>query len=44
MDFSSKRLVITYSDGEGSTAGVGVAIWEEGRETEAGYHRTPPSI
>ena len=44
MDFSSKRLVITYSDGEGSTAGVGVAIWEEGRETEAGYLRTPPSV
>ena len=44
MDFASKRFVVSYSDGEGSTAGVGVAIWSEGEETEAGYLKTPPAI
>ena len=44
MAFDSKKLVISYSDGEGSTAGVGIAIWSEGDETEAGYIRTPAAI
>ena len=34
-------LVITYSDGEGSLAGVGVAIWAPGEKPQGGYMKTP---
>ena len=44
VDFQSKPLVISYPDGEGSTAAVGVAIWSKDHDTEAGYIKTPLSI
>ena len=44
MSFEGIPLVVSYSDGEGTDAGVGIAIWKEGEPTEAGYMRTPAAV
>ena len=44
MSFAGIPLVVSYSDGEGTDAGVGIAIWKEGEPTEAGYMRTPAAV
>ena len=37
-------LAISYSDGEGGMAGVGVALWRPASETLAGYIRVPSDL
>ena len=37
-------LAISYSDGEGGMAGVGVALWRPASETLAGYIRVPSEL
>ena len=44
MSFKGIPTVVSYSDGEGSEAGVGIAIWKSGEPTEAGYIKVPESI
>ena len=31
-NLSERRRIVSYSDGEGSEAGVGVALWESGTQ------------
>ena len=44
MQLSWVPTVVSYSDGEGFDAGVGIAIWKPGHETLAGYRRTPACV
>ena len=37
-------MAISYSDGEGDTAGVGVALWLPGGDCIGGYLRVPSSL
>ena len=40
-----RRRIISYSDGEGSEAGVGVALWESGTQVvRAGVLRVPEEV
>ena len=44
-DLSARRRIVSYSDGEGSEAGVGVALWEnETQVVRAGVLRVPEEV
>ena len=44
-DLSTRRKIVSYSDGEGSEAGIGVALWEnETQEVRAGVLRVPEEV
>ena len=44
-DLSARRRIVSYSDGEGSEAGVGVALWESGTQVvRAGVLRVPEEV
>ena len=44
-DLSTRRKIVSYSDGEGSEAGIGVALWEnETQEVRAGVLRFPEEV
>ena len=40
----NRNLVVSYSDGEGSNAQIGVAFWTEGRQPIAGVLRVPECV
>ena len=44
MDLASLKCAVSYSDGEGSDAGVGIAICIPGSGVIAGYIRVPDEI
>ena len=44
MSFDGVPHVVSYSDGEGAEAGVGVAIYKDGEPTEAGFMKIPACI
>ena len=44
VDMQSVPLVVSYSDGEGASAGVGVAVWSCDGSAVAGYIRTPWAV
>ena len=42
---SERRRIVSYSDGEGSEAGVGVALWESGTQVvRASVFRVPEEV
>ena len=44
-DLSARRRIVSYSDGEGSEAGIGVALWEnETQVVRAGVLRVPEEV
>ena len=44
-DLSERRRIVSYSDGEGSEPGVGVAFWESGTQVvRAGVLRVPEEV
>ena len=44
MALENTPHVVTYSDGEGSEAGVGIAIYRDNRKTLAGYMKVPKCV
>ena len=44
MDLSSVPVAVSYSDGEGADAGVGVALWLPGKRAKTGFLKVPPSV
>ena len=44
MDLASLPCAVSYSDGEGADAGVGIALWVPGRRAVAGYLQVPDSV
>ena len=44
MSFQGVPHVVSYSDGEGADAGVGVAIYKDGEPTEAGFMKVPTCV
>ena len=44
-DFTTRRVVFSYSDGEGTSGQAGVAIWEQGQSIgRAGVVQIPPEL
>ena len=44
-NLSERRRIVSYSDGEGSEAGVGVALWEKKTQVvRAGVLRVPEEV
>ena len=43
--FQNKRTIITYSDGEGSSAGIGIGLWIQGRSKPlAAFTKCPREV
>ena len=41
LDLSALPVAVSYSDGEGADAGIGVALWLPGQRARAGYLQAP---
>lgn len=44
ISLSDRPVYISYSDGEGETAGVGVALWSPGSRAIAAYLQLPIEV
>ena len=44
IDLCSLPVAVSYSDGEGSNAGIGIALWLPGQRARAGYVALPDAV